>query len=678
LSNIYFTGGAATTCQLEIARQETLGGNLNIANGSYLRINTGINNFDLGTNTLTFTTSFNLIMLSGGINAGTSSTFVLPGAATLPASTFVNNECYNITLAGDLTLKGDLKVDGTWTGAFNIITGNNTFTIGAAATIPTLSSAAFIQGNLIRYVTNTATTFYIGSVPGTAANYYPLILQFASTGSSQAIKVSPSNVDPTIGRNGNPKNSVNALWTITPQGANISDSVKMIFQWPATMEQSGTGGQIALANASFPARWNGSNWIDYRNNLLSYTIVPDPRILTMSSYAVTNLTNLTGGWAVFDAAANTNAAKDSAISIGYNKVVITSITPTPIKLQQAFKVTVELQNQYGQPILAGANGFGISLKLHQGAATLTGSPVTALIPANQSSITLSGLTLTTTGGANHQLLADTNGTSTTWQPSLSQLFSVLGTDPATQATTISFTNVANTSMTIQWTLGTSCIVVMKADSLLTADEFPVNGTTYDANTIYGAGSSIGNAVVIYKGATSPVNVTGLAPNTKYFVYVFAYNGSDGFENYKTTAAPQNPNSQNTTGSYDDDVTYGSNDTRQTSKAIGTNTPIKGTIKSPTDVDWFNFTVTSASPNIRGTLILTGINGNYDVELYNMAGRRIRRGIRTGSSNEAQVINNLPAGTYTVKIMGVGGSYDSSNPYTLEINTKSSEIFSVTK
>jgi hypothetical protein len=157
--------------------------------------------------------------------------------------------------------------------------------------------------------------------------------------------------------------------------------------------------------------------------------------------------------------------------------------------------------------------------------------------------------------------------------------------------------------------------------------------------------------------------------------VFEYNGAIGTENYKTTAAKQNPNAQTTTGTIDDDATLGSNDTESTSKSIGTNTPVRGTIKSATDVDWFNFTVTNASPNVRA--ILNGLPADYNVEIYDTDGTRMRRGIRVSTNPEAQVINYLPAGTYLVKIYGVDGAFDATNTYTLKVNTKSDEIFSVT-
>ncbi|HPI21482.1 MAG TPA: hypothetical protein PKY56_14050, partial [Candidatus Kapabacteria bacterium] len=343
LSNAYFNGGAATTVQLEVARQETLGGNLNIANTSYLRVNTGINDFNLGIYKLTFDAASFITMISGGIKAGTNSTVDLSTSiVTVPASMFRNNECYNLTIGQDITIQGDLAINGTWTGAFDVTTGDNILTIGASAVIPALGSSAYIKGNLRRTVVNNpATIFYVGD----ATNYYPVTLRFANATSSQKVVVKPHTLDPADGRGGDPKYSVNAYWDITPEGTAPVDSLKAIFQWPNTLD----GGTTASTNASFPAKWTGSYWYDYRSKLSSFTVA-NPRVLTMASYPIANPAALNGVWAIFNATDTTKVAKDRAISTSRNKLVITKIDPLPVKLGLPFKVTVQLQNQYGQPI----------------------------------------------------------------------------------------------------------------------------------------------------------------------------------------------------------------------------------------------------------------------------------------------------------------------------------------
>jgi hypothetical protein len=662
LSNTYF-GGTATTVQLEVARQETLGGNLNIANTSFLRINTGINDFDLGNNTLTFNTSFNLVMISGGIKAGTGSTVVLPGIANLviPATMFRNNECHNLTIANTITLAGDLRINGTLTGAFTITTNNNILTFGPSASLPAFSNTAYVNGNLRRFVTNNPIVYNVGI----SGRYIPVTLQFANSSSQQAIVVRPKYQNPTLGKGGDPLRALLAMWSIKPEGTALTDSIKVNFEWPNTIHNNLT----PAANVTFAAKWGGNSWIDYRNNA-SYS----SQVLTMTSFPVKGSAALNGDWGIFVATANTDAAKDAAIKTTGNKLVITSIEPTPVVLGQSFKVTVQLQNEFGQAIPV-TSAFNFTLKLTQGAGTFTN--ITSLIPPGQSYVTLQGLSITGSDGSNHQFTVEAVSPSEALA-GVSQLFDVIPAAPTSQATAITFSNTTATTTTISWTNGNgnSRIVVIKPDTLLKLSEYPVNGETYYGNTIMGLGSSIGGATVLHVGS-GPINIVGLAPNTKYYVYVFEYNGTDYNENYLTVAAAGNPKSFTTTGSYDDDITFGINNTRALSKAIGTNSPIRGTIKNSTDEDWFNFSVSSTTPNVRAKL--TNLPGNYTLELYDMTGRRIRRSTLNGKSSEAVLANDLPAGTYTVRIFSADGSYwtKSGEEYILQVNTYGSEIYSVT-
>jgi len=666
LSNTYFQGGTNTTVQLEVARQETLGGNLNIANTSFLRINTGINDFDLGNNTLTFNTSFNLVMISGGIKAGTGSTVVLPGIANLviPATMFRNNECHNLTIANAITLAGDLRINGTLTGAYTITTNNNILTFGPSASLPAFTSTAYVNGNLRRFVTNSPIVYNVGI----SGIYIPVTLQFANSSSQQAIVVRPKYQNPTLGKGGDPLRALLAMWSITPEGTALTDSIKVNFEWPNTIHNNLT----PAANVTFAAKWGGNSWIDYRNNA-SYS----SQVLTMTSFPVKGSAALNGDWGIFVATANTDAAKDAAIKTTGNKLVITSIEPTPVVLGQSFKVTVQLQNEFGQAIPV-TSAFNFTLKLTQGQGSFTS--ITSLIPPGQSYVTLQGLSIIGSAGSNHQFTVEAVSPSEALA-GVSQLFDVIPAAPTSQATAITFSNTTATTTTISWTSGNGDgrIVVIKPDTLLKLSEYPVNGETYYGNTIMGLGSSIGGATVLHVGSGSinSINIVGLAPNTKYYVYVFEYNGTDYNENYLTVAAAGNPKSFTTTGSYDDDITFGINNTRALSKAIGTNSPIRGTIKNSTDEDWFNFSVSSTTPNVRAKL--TNLPGNYTLELYDMTGRRIRRSTLNGKSSEAVLANDLPAGTYTVRIFSADGSYwtKSGEEYILQVNTYGSEIYSVT-
>ena len=676
LANAFFT--ASTSPNLVIGRAEALAGALTMTAAHQLTIDCGINYLDLATFVLTLSTG-GIRMESGSILAGDNSTIVFNAAVTkIPANMCKDNKCGNLTYGAAMTLAGDLEVRSTLTGAFNITTGDNTFTLGpnSVATASILDGTHFVYGNLKRTVSEIATLYPISN---NGTDYAPLTLQFANIGSSQLIKVSAKSTEPSVGKGGHPGNTINTKWTVTPVAAAsaTSDSLKMTYQWLAAYEDA----TPTNYNMCIPAKWNVNTWTDYRNNTGSGAVAA-PRVLAMSSFPVP-FASLSGEWTVF--VGTTRQSAIDGLNTALNKVAITKIDPSPrdqVTNLYPFKVTVQLQDQYGNPVTATADQT-VTIGNYLGTSPLTAGTITGTITTGSSSTILSGLAYgaATAGESSHILIsAVTAPLATAFQPGVSSEFSVLGSNAQTQANTLGLAAVVGdiTSEDITWVAGSAnSMVVIKANEQLADNEKPVDGTTYIANHILGAGSSIGNATVAFKGNGTSVRVAGLAPMTTYYVYVFNYIGTDGNEVYKTSAAAKNPNVFTSGGSsYDDDANYGINDTRATSKKIGTNTPIKGTIKSATDVDWFNFTITNNTPNAR--IELSNVPANYNIELYNSDGRRIRRGIRSGTGNEGPVINNLPAGTYTVKVYGVDGVFDTTNPYTLKINTKSTEIFSVTE
>lgn len=673
LSNSYFNTAALNKVSINVSRQETLGGDLTMGTNANLTINTGVSYLDLGTRKLTLNAGGGVTRVSGSITAGVNSTVDFVGITNVPANLFTNDEVGNFISAADpIYLDGNLKINTNlnMTASADIITKTNTLTFGQNLTFTNpMTSANHVKGNLIRTVNASGLVEFPVGI-GTGTEYMPVSMRLATSGNTQLVKVSVVDVDPTIGRGGNAKNAVNLTYNITPIGTIGNDSVLVKFQYssPSTYEQV-----TPVVNGAFPAKWNGLGWTDYRSRLANFAIAT-PRVITMTGFPVA-MSDLSGVWGIFTVNANTTPAKDAAISMTANRVVVTKIEPETVKNGQAFKATVQLQDMNGQPITV-ATPFNIRIEKEYGTATI--ATVDAIIPAGSSMTTVTGLTATGTSGSNHQLRADTVGGSANWQPTLSPVFAVVDVAPAVQSSNITFSNITSTSMTLTWIKdgGTlNQIVLAKAESLMDSTKFPVNTVTYVANKNFGSGSSLGDATVLYKGSTNTIDVTGLSPNTNYYFYVLAYSGGEGYENYKTSSATQNPNAQMTTGSTDDDVAFGTNNTRTTSKTIGTNTPVTGTIGSSTDEDWFNFSVTSASPNVRTQLY--GLANNYNIEVYDINGRRIRRGIRTATGSEGPVVNDLPAGTYTIRVYSADGSYSSANTYTLKVGTKSSEIFSVT-
>ena len=102
------------------------------------------------------------------------------------------------------------------------------------------------------------------------------------------------------------------------------------------------------------------------------------------------------------------------------------------------------------------------------------------------------------------------------------------TEPATQASNVTFTPVSQNSMTVNWTRcsGDGVIVLMRAANSTITDPTDGTYTGYTANAAYGSGTQIGGTgYVIYKGAGSSVTVTGLTVGTTYYVAVYEYKGT---------------------------------------------------------------------------------------------------------------------------------------------------------
>ncbi|TLM65615.1 MAG: fibronectin type III domain-containing protein [Deltaproteobacteria bacterium] len=102
------------------------------------------------------------------------------------------------------------------------------------------------------------------------------------------------------------------------------------------------------------------------------------------------------------------------------------------------------------------------------------------------------------------------------------------TEPATQASTVTFTGVTATGMTVNWTRGSGDGVIVLMKSGAAVDANPVDGTYtgYTANAAFGSGTQVGTGnYVLYKGTGTNVAVTGLSASTTYHVAVYEYKGT---------------------------------------------------------------------------------------------------------------------------------------------------------
>lgn len=124
----------------------------------------------------------------------------------------------------------------------------------------------------------------------------------------------------------------------------------------------------------------------------------------------------------------------------------------------------------------------------------------------------------------------------------------ISTEPTSNATGVSITNIQSTSFTITWTNGdgNNRVVLVKSSSAV--DATPTDATNYTASTTFGSGTQVGTGnYIVFNGTGNSVTVTGLTNGTTYHVAVFEYNKNvTGSENYMSTSAIANGTCQTTT------------------------------------------------------------------------------------------------------------------------------------
>ena len=95
--------------------------------------------------------------------------------------------------------------------------------------------------------------------------------------------------------------------------------------------------------------------------------------------------------------------------------------------------------------------------------------------------------------------------------------------PTVGASELSFTNITNTSVTLNWVNGngTNRFVITRKDVVANAE--PNNGQLYMANSAFGSGGALGGGFVVYNGTDNSVNVTNLEAGANYHFTVIEFN-----------------------------------------------------------------------------------------------------------------------------------------------------------
>jgi hypothetical protein len=148
---------------------------------------------------------------------------------------------------------------------------------------------------------------------------------------------------------------------------------------------------------------------------------------------------------------------------------------------------------------------------------------------------LAGLPSSTTY---HYRLVASNSAGTTHGPD--STFTTLLSAPTVQASNVTFSNVTEHSALISWTNGNgqARLVVVRTGTNVDNSNVPESPTIYSADTVYGAGSSLGtNGYVLYLGASNSVGISGLLSGQTYIATVYEVNNPTTVPEYDTISHP---------------------------------------------------------------------------------------------------------------------------------------------
>jgi hypothetical protein len=95
--------------------------------------------------------------------------------------------------------------------------------------------------------------------------------------------------------------------------------------------------------------------------------------------------------------------------------------------------------------------------------------------------------------------------------------------PTIGASELSFTNITNTSVTLNWVSGngTNTLIIVRKDVVIDAE--PNTGQFYSANPVFGSGAALGGGFVVFSFKGNSVNVTNLEAGANYHFTVIEFN-----------------------------------------------------------------------------------------------------------------------------------------------------------
>jgi hypothetical protein len=543
---------------------------------AYIRISTGTVNVsgnvtlnNAAARTYILFTSTGILNVGGTITGG-NITSTTGGGTDVPTSGTVNYNnatsqtigtytYYNLqtSIGGTKSLAGNVTVNNQLILSSGLLTlGINNLTLAAGASVSGTPSATnmVVTNGTGQFIKNFATgntaafTFPIGETTGTT-EYSPVTLDFSTNSVAQNIGVRVT--DAVHASMGGVSDYLSRYWSFTASGAGTYDYTGSMTYLAADIVGSESAMKLGL--------WNGATWSSISGstvgtNQINITSALDETTGTLNGRDFTGRTDascppVTPPYSEdFESitVANTLPSCMAATNLGTN--VYTAITTGSYNrmphsgtdyayfdyscndwlftegLNLAAGITYRFSFWY---VTDGYSGW-TTLNAFFGNAQNSGAMTTAITgatvsgPMNTTYVQMTG-TFTPSSSGVYYCGIHCTANSTPWYLSIDDIAVeelLPCAAPGDQATGLNLTPSYATvdgSFTAASSAPDGYLVIRSTDGTLSGGDLPVNGATYVA------GNTIGDGTVVYSGANTTFNATGLSMNTTYYFYVFSQN-----------------------------------------------------------------------------------------------------------------------------------------------------------